>query len=150
MWPRMNSSGDILMCVVPSRQALFSCNTTSPAPLRLSRSLAIGRAGDIAAQAFEFLALMRATAYPGMQAEAVRISAQGHRISFVPARYGSQAQHLLSRARPQRDAIGAGGGLQGRERVIGIDVGHVGHALLFDQIAQPGQQFHEARNDLVE
>ena len=42
------------------------------------------RAGDIAAQAFEFLALMRATAYPGMQAETVRISAQGHRVSFVP------------------------------------------------------------------
>ena len=37
------------------------------------------------AQPFEFLALMRATAHPSMQAEAVRIGAQGHRVFFVPA-----------------------------------------------------------------
>ena len=57
---------------------------------------------DVAAQPFEFLALMRATAHPGMQAETLRISAQGHRISFVPAGYGSQAQPLLPRAAPAR------------------------------------------------
>ena len=34
-------------------------------------------ARDVAAQAFEFLALMRATAHPRMQAEVVRIGAQG-------------------------------------------------------------------------
>ena len=50
---------------------------------------------------------MRATAHPGMQAEAVRIGAQGPRGFFVPADHGSQAQHLLSGARPQRDAKGA-------------------------------------------
>ena len=33
--------GDMTMCVVPSRQGLFSCSTTWPSPLRLSRSLAI-------------------------------------------------------------------------------------------------------------
>ena len=35
------------------------------------------RTGDVPAQAFELLALMRAAAHPGMQAEAVRIGAQG-------------------------------------------------------------------------
>ena len=37
----MNSSGDMTIWVVPSLNALFSCNTTWPARLRLSRSLAI-------------------------------------------------------------------------------------------------------------
>jgi hypothetical protein len=39
----MNSSGDSLMCVAPSRHALLSCSTTSPAPSRSSRSKAIAR-----------------------------------------------------------------------------------------------------------
>ena len=69
-------------------------------------------ARDVAAQAFEFLALMRATAHPGMQAEAMRFGAQGCGVFLVPASYRSQAQHLLSSARPQRDAIGARGRLQ--------------------------------------
>jgi len=70
------------------------------------------RAGDVAAQPFELLALMGATAHPGMQAEAVRVGAQGRRGFLVPAGHGSQAQHLLSSARPQSDAIRARGGLQ--------------------------------------
>jgi hypothetical protein len=108
------------------------------------------RAGDVAAQAFEVLALMRATAHRGMQAEAVRIGAQGVRGFLVPAAHRSQAEHLVSGARPKGDAIGARGRLQGRERVIGIDVGHVGHALLFDQMALAGEHFQEARDDRVE
>ena len=40
--------------------------------------------------------------------------------------------------------------MQGRERVIRIDIGQVGHALLFDQIALAGQHFEQARDDLVE
>ena len=99
---------DILMCVVPSRQALLSCSTTSPGPLRLSRSLATRWARDVAAQPFEFLALMRTTAYPVMQAEAVRIGAQGHRYC-VPAGHGAQVQYLQSGARPQRNSLGARG-----------------------------------------
>jgi len=35
-----------------------------------------------------------------MQAEGVRFGAQDRRGLLVPARHGSQAQHLLSRARP--------------------------------------------------
>jgi len=42
-----------------------------------------------------------------MQAELVRIGAQGRRGFLGPAGHGAQAQHLLSGARPQRDAIGA-------------------------------------------
>ena len=78
---------------------------------------------------------MLATAHPGMQAEAVRVGAQAHRGFLIPARHGAQAQHLLSGERPQRDAIAARGGLQGRERVIRIDVGQVTHALLLDKMA---------------
>ena len=49
---------------------------------------------------------------PGMQAELVRIGAQGRRGFLGPAGHGAQAQHLLSGARPQRDAMGARGRLQ--------------------------------------
>jgi hypothetical protein len=45
-------------------------------------------AGDVAAQPFEFLALMRATAHPGMQAKAMRLDAQRRRGFLVPAGYG--------------------------------------------------------------
>jgi hypothetical protein len=38
---QVNSSGDMTTWVVPSRKALFSCNTTWPARLRWSRSLAM-------------------------------------------------------------------------------------------------------------
>lgn len=79
-------------------------------------------AGDVAAQPFELLALMRAAAHAGMQAEAVRLDAQACGGFVVPSRRGSQAQPLLPGTRPQRDAVGAGGRLQGRERVIGIEV----------------------------
>jgi hypothetical protein len=41
----MNSSGDILICVVLSRHVLFSCSTTLPAPSRFTRSLAIADNG---------------------------------------------------------------------------------------------------------
>jgi len=40
--------------------------------------------------------------------------------------------------------------LQGHKRIIDIDVGQIGHALLLDQIAQAGHHSHETRNDLVE
>ena len=49
-------------------------------------------ARDVAAQPFEFLALMGATAHPGMQAKAVRFGAQGRRGFLVPAGHGAQAQ----------------------------------------------------------
>ena len=45
-------------------------------------------ARDVPAQAFEFLALIGATAHSGMQAEAVRFGAQGSRGFLVPAGHG--------------------------------------------------------------
>lgn len=36
------------------------------------------------------------------------------------------------------------------ERTIRIDNRQVGHPLLFDQITQAGEQFHQARDDLIE
>src|SRR3954447_1457404 len=91
-----------------------------------------GRAGDIAAQAFEFLALMSATAYCRMQAETVRVDAARLLGVGRPAGDGLQAQYLLPCGWPQRNAIGAGGRLQGRERAIRLGLRQVGYALLFD------------------
>ena len=54
------------------------------------------------------------------------------------ARCVLQAQHFASRPRPERDAVSAGGRLQRREQVIGIDgsvcISHISHALFFDQV----------------
>ena len=64
-----------------------------------------------------------------MQAEAVRIGAQARGGFVVPAGHGAQAQHPLSGARPQRDAIGARGRLQlsvaqKPKEIYGADYGH--------------------------
>ena len=98
-----------------------------------------GRTGDIAAQAFELLALMSTTAYCRMQAETVRVDAARLLRIGRPAGDGLQAQHFLPRPGTECNAIGAGCRLQGRERAIGIGFGQVAHALLFDEVAGAGQ-----------
>src|SRR3954447_21934171 len=109
-----------------------------------------GRAGDIAAQAFELLALMGVTAYCRMQAETVRVDAARLLRVGRSAGDGLQAQYLLPRVWPQRNAVGAGGRLQGRERAIGLGLRQVGHALLFDEVAGAGQQLDDALDDPLE
>ena len=100
------------MCVVASCPGAFELQHDLAFASALEPFVGDRGAGDVAAQPFEFLALMRTTAHSAMQAEAVRFGAQGRRGFLVPAGHGSQAQHLLSGARPQRDAIGARGRLQ--------------------------------------
>ena len=78
-----------------------------------------GGAGDVAAQVFEFAALMGAEPHRGMQSEAVLVGAAwwcGIRLS---AWNGSQGEHFLPRPRPKRNAVSTRGCLQGCERVIG-------------------------------
>ena len=85
----------------------------TPSALELHSAIALEplvgnrRARDVAAQAFEFLALIRTTAHCGVQAEAVRFSAQVRRVFFSPAGHRSQDQYLLSSSRPQRNAMRA-------------------------------------------
>ena len=70
-----------------------------------------GRAGDIAAQLFERLALIGAATHPRVQAlvpysgKAVRISAQRLAGWCCSAGQRLQTEHFLPRARPKRDAI---------------------------------------------
>ena len=66
-----------------------------------------GRARDVAAQVFELLALIGATAHRRVQAEAVKLGAQAGCGSLIGARQAVQAQHLLSRAWAERDTISA-------------------------------------------
>ena len=80
-----------------------------------------------------------ATAYRRMQAEAVRVDAARLLGVGRPAGDGLQAQYFLPGVRPQRNAVGAGGRLQGRERAIGLGLGQVAHALLFDEVASAPQ-----------
>jgi hypothetical protein len=125
----MNCSGDITMWVVPSRQAVFSLNTTYPARFTLCRSLAMVLAGDISAQVLKALALCGATAHCAMQAKAVCVGAQRLCVLCRAANIALQAQNFAPRPWPKRDAPGAGGRLQGCEHVIGI-----GHLVRIRQI----------------
>ena len=93
---------------------------------------------------------MGRTAHRRVQAEAMRIGAQGWCGRLTSAGDGLQAQHLLSRAWPQGNAVGARGRLQGRERLIGLDAGQITHALLLDEHALTSEQPHEARDDFGE
>ena len=109
-----------------------------------------GRASDIAAQVFEFLALVGATTHRRAQAEAVRVGAQWDRGLLGSGGNGLQAQHYLPRAGSERDAIGARGRLQGGKRAVRVDLGEVSQALLFNERVLSGQQPHAARDDLEE
>src|SRR5689334_7462729 len=108
------------------------------------------RAGDVAAQAFELLALMGVTAYCRMQAETVRVDAARLLRVGRSAGDGLQAQYFLPGMWPQRNALGTGGRLQGRERAIGLRLGQISHALLFDEVAGAGQQLDDALDDPIE
>src|SRR3954466_13346554 len=63
------------------------------------------RAGDVAAQAFELLALMGVTAYCRMQAEAVRVDAARLLRVGRSAGDGLQAQYFLPGVWPQSNVI---------------------------------------------
>ena len=114
------------------------------------------RAGNVATQVFEFPALIGAATHTRVQAlvpcsgEAVRVGAQGLAGWHWSAWQRLQAEHFVPGSRPKCDAVGARGGLQRRERVIGIRVGQVGHPLLLDEGALAGQQLQDARDDLRE
>ena len=60
----MSSRGDITLGVVPSRQGALELQHHLAGAIALEPFVGNGRAGDLAAQAFERLALMGATAYP--------------------------------------------------------------------------------------
>ena len=64
----INSSGGVPWCVVPSRQGVLSFRTTWPAALHCARSSVLRWAGDVAAQLFQRLAVVGATAHRGVQA----------------------------------------------------------------------------------
>ena len=63
----MNSSGDITMCLVPSRQAVFSLSTTSPA-LLICTFVGQRRARDVAAQLLWRLAVLGGVTHCRVQA----------------------------------------------------------------------------------
>ncbi|MCA1852130.1 MAG: hypothetical protein LC647_06975, partial [Beggiatoa sp.] len=89
-------------------------STTYPARFRVRRSLAM------AGWVFEFLPLMGGAAHLGVEAKALRVdTAHGGRWR-LSCRDGLQAQHLVPRAWPERDPVGAGRRLQGPEPAIRI------------------------------
>ena len=99
----MNSSGDITMCVVPSRHAVFSLSTTCPALLHCTRSSVLRRAGDVAAKLLQPLALVGAAAYRGVQAEALHIGTQRLGEGGVAGHGALRREDLLPGARVKGD-----------------------------------------------
>ncbi len=99
-----------------------------------------GRAGDVAAQLLELVALIHGAAHRRVEAEPLLVDTALWRILRLEAGDGLQAQHLLTRARSECNAIGTSGRLQRRHGVIGfIRFGHISHTLLFNQIAKACQ-----------
>ena len=98
-----------------------------------------GRPGDIAAELLQFQLLIGAPAQRRMEAKAVRVDSQlwGGRPGF--ARQALQAHHFLASARPQRNPVGARGGLQGCDRAVGVRFGEVGPGWFFDESAEARQ-----------
>ena len=78
----------------------------------------------------------------------MRVGAQGFTGWRCSARHALQAEHLLPGARPKRDAVSAGGRLQRRARMIGLDLPQVGHPLFFDKMTLAGQPLQDAGEDL--
>src|SRR5262245_15621163 len=106
------------------------------------------RAGDIAAQVLQFLALDRRPSAPLHGGESSKVWRIGPAWMIVWARHALQAQHLLPRSWPERDAVGAGGRLQGQKRAFPIRFGEVGPVLLFDEKTLLGKPPHDACDDL--
>jgi hypothetical protein len=125
----MNSSGDMTRCVVPSRQAALSFNTTCPAAL-VHALVGQRRAGDVAAQLFQCLAVVGAAAHGSVQAETADVGAQRLLEVRFPGQGALHSQHLLAGARAEGDAISTGRSLQRPERTglvrIAVVVGYVG------------------------
>ena len=71
----MNSSGDMTIWVVPSLNALFSLQHHLAGAVTLEPFVGDRRAGDIAAQVLQFLALIGAPAHRRMEAKAVEFGA---------------------------------------------------------------------------
>ena len=78
--------------------------------------------------------IMGGAAHLAMQAKALLVDA-AHGGRWRLCREGLQAQHFLTRPRPERNAVGAGCLLQGRQGGLRTAVGQGGHPLLFDEEA---------------
>ena len=89
-----------------------------------------GRAGDR-----QFIALIHGTAHLGVEAEPLGVGTALLGRLPIKARDGLQSQHLLTGAWSECNALRAGRRLQRGHGIIGIRFGHVGHPLLFNQIA---------------
>ena len=119
----------------------------APGGLELEHHLACGvglhpfvgqcRAGDVAAQLFQRLALVGAAAHGGVQAETLNVGAHILLGVRIPGHEALQCQHLLSGSRAEGDAIIAGYRLQRPEHAglvrITVGVGQECLALLFDR-----------------
>ena len=134
----------------------------APGCLQLQHHLARGvalhpfvgqrRAGDVAAQLLQRIAVVGITAHSGVQAESVDVSAHVLLEPCLPRHDALHRQHLLAGARAKGDTVSTGCCLQRSERAgfvrIAAVVGQVRLALLFDQHTPTGEQLHRSGDDL--
>ena len=91
----MNSSGDITMWVVPSLYGAFELQHDIAGAVELEPFVGDGGACDIAAQLFEFVALIHGAAYLGMEAEPLRVGTALFGRLHLSAGDRLQSQHFL-------------------------------------------------------
>jgi hypothetical protein len=109
------------------------------------------RPGDVAAQLLQPLAVVCFDPDRGVQAESVDVRAQRLARGGLARHRASQGQHLLPGARAQGDAVSDGRSLQRAQRArvlaVGIRLGQVGLAHVFDQHAPACEHLHQPGDD---
>ncbi len=103
-----------------------------------------GRAADVPTKVFELMTLVDGEPHFGMEAKALLVDTALRRERRHSVRDALQGEYFLPGARPECDAVGAGGRLQGGQGAFGIGIGYIGHALLLNQIAFARQQSYES------
>ena len=89
-----------------------------PGAIALEPFISDCRARDVAAQVFEFFALISAAAHRRVQTEAVHVGEQRGHGWLVCTGQAAQAENLLSRAWAERDAISARNGVGFRSSTL--------------------------------
>ncbi len=108
------------------------------------------RAGDLAPQLLERLAVVRPAAHSSMQAETLHIGPKRLVEVRLPGRRALHRQHLLPGAWAEGDPISTRRSLQGPARTglvrIAVAASHVSQIFLFDQHPLTGEQLQRAGN----
>ena len=94
------------MCVVPSRQAVFSLKHPLPGSVALHAFVGKRWARDVAAQLLQRLAVVGAAAHRSVQAETLHVGTQLWSERGITGHGALHREHLLPGTRAEGNAVG--------------------------------------------